>query len=117
MSKFKYIKLVIPVIFMVFLQTCNQNRKLVKTGMLEKPVVELKHVKLRGKLRVLTDYNSTNYFIYKGRTMGFQYEMLKVLADHLGVKLELIVNNDLNSCFDALENGEVDLIGMNLAVY
>lgn len=116
MSKFKYIKLVIPVIFMVFLQTCNQNKRLVKTGMLEKPVVELKHVKLRGKLRVVTDYNSTNYFIYKGRTMGFQYEMLKALADHLGVKLELIVNNDLNSCFTSLEKGDIDLIGMNLAV-
>jgi len=89
MPQLKYIKLVIPLIFMVFLQTCNQHRKMAEMQMQEKPIVELKHVKLRGKLRVITDYNSTNYFIYKGRTMGFQYEMLQALAKHLGVKLEL----------------------------
>ncbi len=116
MSGLKYLKLVIPVIFMVFLQTCNQNRKVVRLQVEDKPVVELKHVKLRGKLRVVTDYNSTNYFIYKGRTMGFQYEMLQALAKHLGVKLELSVDNDLVSSFKVLKNGEVDLIGMNLAV-
>lgn len=101
---------------MVFLQTCNQHRKMAEMQMQEKPIVELKHVKLRGKLRVITDYNSTNYFIYKGRTMGFQYEMLQALAKHLGVKLELTVNNDLLSSFKSLENGEVDVLGMNLAV-
>ena len=116
MPQVKYIKLLIPLIFMVFLQTCNQQRKLVQLQMQEKPVMELKHVKLRGKLRVITDYNSTNYFIYKGRTMGFQYEMLKALAKHLDVKLELSVNNDLVSSFDALECGDVDLLGMNLTV-
>nr|WP_320117507.1 transporter substrate-binding domain-containing protein [uncultured Marinifilum sp.] len=84
--------------------------------MQDKPVMELKHVKLRGKLRVMTDYNSTNYFIYKGRTMGFQYDMLQALAKHLGVNLELTVNNDLRESFEALERGDVDLLGMNLAV-
>ena len=101
---------------MVFLQTCNQNREMVRSQIEEKPVVELKHVKLRGKLRVVIDYNSTNYFIYKGHTMGFQYEMLEALAKHLGVKLELTVNNDLLSSFESLEQGDVDLLGMNLAV-
>ena len=57
MSGLKYLKLIIPVIFMVFLQTCNQNRKVVRLQVEDKPVVELKHVKLRGKLRVVTDYN------------------------------------------------------------
>ncbi len=101
---------------MVFLQTCNQHRKMAELQMQDKPVMELKHVKLRGKLRVMTDYNSTNYFIYKGRTMGFQYDMLQALAKHLGVNLELTVNNDLRESFEALERGDVDLLGMNLAV-
>lgn len=103
-------------IFMVFLQTCNQHRNIVQIQIQEKPVGELKHEHLQGKLRVITDYNSTNYFIYRGRTMGYQYEMLQSLAKHLGVKLELIVNNDLESSFESLKNGDVDLLGMNLAV-
>lgn len=116
MSGIKHIKLIIPLIFMVFLQTCNQNRSMIRLQMQENPVMELKHVKLKGKLRVITDYNSTNYFIYKGQAMGFQYELLQELAKHLGVKLELMVNNDLLESFSALEHGDVDILGMNLAV-
>lgn len=101
---------------MVFLQTCNQNRQTMRLCQPELTVLGLKHIKLRGKLRVITDYNSTNYFIYKGRAMGFQYEMLNALAKHLDVKLELSVDNDLQSAFSSLENGEFDLIGMNLAI-
>jgi len=82
----------------------------------DQPVLGLKHIKLRGKLRVSTDYNSTNYFIYKGRAMGFQYELLSALAKHLDVKLEISVENDLKSAFSTLENGNFDLIGMNLAI-
>ncbi|MRT94514.1 transporter substrate-binding domain-containing protein [Ancylomarina sp. 16SWW S1-10-2] len=116
MFKFKYIKLVIPLIFMVFLQTCNQNRQMIRLRQPEKAVLGLKHIKLRGKLRVSTDYNSTNYFIYKGRAMGFQYELLNALAKELNVKLELKVENDLQSAFSSLEKGDIDLIGMNLAI-
>ena len=116
MFKFKYIKLIIPLILMIFLQTCNQNRQKILLRQQDKTVLGLKHIKLRGKLRVSTDYNSTNYFIYKGRAMGFQYEMLKELAEHLDVKLELNVENDLQTAFSTLEAGDIDLIGMNLAV-
>jgi len=116
MFKFKYIKLIIPLILMIFLQTCNQNRQTIRLRQPDKTVLGLKHIKLRGKLRVSTDYNSTNYFIYKGRAMGFQYELLNALAEELDVKLELNVENDLQSAFSSLENGDIDLIGMNLAI-
>jgi len=101
---------------MFFLQTCNQNRQTVRVREEIAPILEVKHVKLRGKIRVITDYNSTNYFIYKGKPMGFQYELLKELAEHLNVKLELAVNNDLTDAFDALEKGKCDLLAMNLAI-
>ncbi|MGZ2371846.1 transporter substrate-binding domain-containing protein [Ancylomarina sp. YFZ004] len=116
MFKFKYIKLIIPLILMIFLQTCNQNRQTIRLRQPDKTVLGLKHIKLRGKLRVSTDYNSTNYFIYKGRAMGFQYELLSALAEELDVKLILNVENDLQSAFSSLENGDIDLIGMNLAI-
>lgn len=101
---------------MIFLQTCNQNRQTIRLRQPDKTVLGLKHIKLRGKLRVSTDYNSTNYFIYKGRPMGFQYELLNALAEELDVKLELNVENDLQSAFSSLEMGDIDLIGMNLAI-
>ena len=76
----------------------------------------LQQVMDRGVLRVVTDFNSTSYFIYRGQPMGYQYEMLQELANHLGVKLEVQVDNNLNNKFELLETGEVDLIAVNLTI-
>ena len=70
----------------------------------------------RDTLIALTDYNSTNYFIYRGEPMGYQFEMLKQFADHLGVKLKLVIVNDMNQAFEMLNEGEVDLIAIGLTV-
>jgi membrane-bound lytic murein transglycosylase F len=77
---------------------------------------KLEHIMKRGVLRVVTDFNSTSYFIYRGQPMGYQYEMLQELANHLGVKLEVTVNNNLEQKFKMLENDKVDLIAVNLTV-
>ncbi len=76
----------------------------------------MEKIRERGKLVVVTDFNSTNYFIYRGQPMGYQYQLLEELADHLGLKLEIRVNNDLDNSFESLEKGDVDLIAMNLTV-
>src|SRR4030066_1593661 len=68
----------------------------------------LADIKAKGKLVVVTDYSSTNYFIYRGQPLGYQYEMLQELANYLNVKLELRVNSDLEKSFIMLDKGEVD---------
>jgi membrane-bound lytic murein transglycosylase F len=70
----------------------------------------------RGKLIATTSYSSTNYFVYRGEPMGYQYELLTSFADFLGVNLEIVVKNEIESAFDALENGECDLIALDLAI-
>lgn len=78
--------------------------------------IDLEQIKERGKLIALTDYNSTSYFIYRGTPMGYQYDMLKLLADYLAVDLEIIVSNDLDDTFEKLERGECDLLALNLTI-
>ena len=70
----------------------------------------------RDTLIALTDYNSTNYFIYRGEPMGYQFEMLRQFADHLGVNLKLVIVNDMNEAFDMLNEDKVDVIAMGLTV-
>jgi membrane-bound lytic murein transglycosylase F len=70
----------------------------------------------QGVLKVVTDFNSSSYFIYRGQPMGYQYDMLQELANHLGVRLEVLVNNKTEEKFKLLEEGKVDLIAANLAV-
>jgi len=70
----------------------------------------------RGRLIATTDYNSTNYFIYRGQPMGYQFELLKLFAEHLGVRLELIINNDINESFEYLNSDKCDLIAIGLTI-
>lgn len=78
--------------------------------------ISLSRIIERDTLIALTDYNSTNYFIYRGEPMGYQFEMIKQFAEHLGVKLKLVVVNDMNIAFEMLSEHEVDLIAMGLTV-
>ena len=77
---------------------------------------DLNEIRERGRLVVVTDINSVNYYIYKGQPQGFQYELLQELSDYLGLPVEVKINNDLQQNFDMLQKGEVDLIASNLTI-
>ncbi|MCH6235271.1 transglycosylase SLT domain-containing protein [Cognataquiflexum rubidum] len=83
----------------------------------ENPVqLDLDDIKKRGYIRAVVDNSSTSYYIYKGRRMGYEFEMLKTLASSLGVRLHLIVKSDIEEAFYLLNKGKADIIAMNLAV-
>ncbi len=78
---------------------------------------DLSEIKKKGVLRATTNYNSTNYFIYRGQPMGFHLELLKLFANHIGVELEVFVTNDLEENFACLiSSSECDIIAMDLTV-
>lgn len=77
---------------------------------------ELKRILAKKELNVVVDYNSTNYFVYKGRPMGFQYELLKAFTKEMGLDLKLYVSNNLQESFEGLNTGQYDLIAKNLTV-
>lgn len=81
---------------------------------IEEPKRDLAQILTEGKLVAITDFSSTDYFIYKGEPMGYQYEMLASLAENLGVKLELIAENSSEESIKMLKNGEVDIVANNL---
>ncbi|MGC9341414.1 MAG: transporter substrate-binding domain-containing protein [Bacteroidales bacterium] len=112
-----YIRKVMAVLVLMvfpFVFSCrNQELAKVETTPL---IRDLQDIKNTGKLIVVTDFNSINYFIYKGQPLGFQYELLQELSDHLELEIEVRVNNDLSHNFDNLINGEVDLIASNLTI-
>lgn len=82
----------------------------------KKEIHDLAQIKELGFIRVVTNYNSTNYFVYKGQPMGYQYELLQQFANYMDIKLEVSVSNDLDANFIALQNGELDIIASSLAV-
>jgi len=78
--------------------------------------IDLPEIRERNKIIALTDFNATNYFIYRGEPMGYQYDLLHELADALEMDLEVIVENDLSRSFEMLEDGRTDLLALNLTV-
>lgn len=77
-------------------------------------VLDLDGIKTRGVLRAAVDNNSTSYYIYRGRRMGYEFELLRDLGKRLGVQVEYVVVSDIENAFEQLGEGKVDLIAMNL---
>ncbi len=78
--------------------------------------MDLEEIKKRGTLRALMDNSSTSFFIYKGKLMGYEYDLLKLMAKDLGVKLELILTPSIDGAFRKLNNGEGDIIAHSLTI-
>src|SRR5690606_22581409 len=72
--------------------------------------VDLDSILRRGHISALVDNNSISYFIYKGEPMGYDYELLKLFADHLNVDLKIIVTKELGTAIDKLNKGEGDIL-------
>jgi len=77
---------------------------------------DLPQMKDSGELVVLTLYSSTSYFIYRGESMGFQYELSEQFAKSLGLKLRIKVAKNIGELVKKLRAGEGDLIAYNLPI-
>ncbi len=75
---------------------------------------DLDSIRHRGKLTAVTDFNSTNYFIFNGEPMGFNYELLKTFSENIGIDLELIPDNNIDHAMGMLKSGEADLLAFGI---
>lgn len=66
------------------------------------------------ELIAITNNNSTGYFIYKGRPMGFHYDLLKEYCKEMGFKLNLIVEDDMHKAFNLINTGEADILATDV---
>jgi membrane-bound lytic murein transglycosylase F len=69
-----------------------------------------------GTLKVLMDYNSVNYFLYKGKPMGFNFDILQEFANYSNLKLEIDVKDNLQDNFKGFLQGGYDILASNLTV-
>jgi membrane-bound lytic murein transglycosylase F len=100
-------------IAVILLSGCPAGRheKLVTEPLVQ---VDLPEIKGRGALRALVDNNSVSYFIYRGRSMGFEYELLQHLADHLKLRLEIALVTGVEEAISQLNRGAADVLAYPL---
>jgi membrane-bound lytic murein transglycosylase F len=77
---------------------------------------DLDDIKRRGSIRVLTRNNPVNYFLYRGQSMGFDYELARLAARQLDVRLEMIVPPREDLLVPWLLEGRGDVIASSFAI-
>lgn len=115
LRKTKKLLRMIFLLFFSFLLSCTSNEKKInKQGLTSVQNIskDLPQIIESGVLKVITTYSPTGYFLYKGKTMGFEYEIFKRLADHLEVSLEIVIAKNVDSVIPMLNRGEGDIIAL-----
>lgn len=119
-------KVIVCAIGMLIFCACNFDKKQESTIVDEQEIVDdinglrfdvsvdWEQIKEDGKLKVLTLYSGTSYFLYKGEPMGFEYDLLKKFAEEQELKIELKVAGSIDSLFYYLNRGDVDLVAHGL---
>ncbi len=106
-------------ITLLLISGCGENDTKQSAGeAVNGPAIErdLEAIKKDGKLRALTVYSGTTYFLYRGRPMGYEFELLERLADYLDVELELVVVKDMDELIAKLNKGEGDILAHGLTI-
>jgi membrane-bound lytic murein transglycosylase F len=102
--------------FVLTLVACNSSDNDARNRPLSTNDQDLPGILKRGKLVVLAENSSTSYFIYKGKKMGFEYELLSEFAEDIGVDLEVKIVNDLDEMNTMLNEHEGDIIACNYSI-
>lgn len=101
-------------LFLLFLLSCNQpNNTILLAPEVE---IDLEAIKERGYITALVDNNSFSYFVYKGRPIGYEYELLRLFAKELKVDLKIKIISGVENGIHQLNTGEGDILAFPLTV-
>ena len=100
-------------LFLLLFISCSDNDK---SQTDDSPVSQETSRPKRGKLVAVTGFNSTDYFIYRGEPMGFQYELLESFSDHSGYDIVIKPENHTDRAISMLRSGEADILAISLTV-
>ncbi|KAA3650638.1 MAG: lytic transglycosylase F [Bacteroidetes bacterium] len=110
----KYLSLIFCCLYLLF--ACQPTETENASKLKEKTAFDLDSIRKRGKLIALVDNSSTSYFVYKGKPMGFEYDLLTKFADYIDLELEVKFISNLDSVANELFLKKADIIAANLTV-
>ncbi len=67
-----------------------------------------------GKIKVLTRNNANCYYLYRGEHLGFEHDMAKAFAEHLGVDLEIQVAPKWQDMIPSVLRGECAFVAAGM---
>lgn len=67
-------------------------------------------------LRVGTLYSPTSLFIFRGDTMGYEYERIRNFARDKNITAEFVVARNMESMMQMLDSGQIDIIAYEIPI-
>jgi membrane-bound lytic murein transglycosylase F len=104
------------ILSVTMLYSCKHVDESEKALTTPKVNIDLDSIKKRGYITALVDNNSISYFLYKGQSMGYDYELLQRMAKDLGVKLRLRRISGVENAIKKLNAGEADVLAFPLTI-
>lgn len=102
----------IPFLILFFFISCKADKFKIR----ENKISDWEEIQAKKVLTILAENGPASYFIYKGRNMGYEYELLYQFAKDNDVRLHIKMVQNLDSIFNQLYNFEGDLIACNLTI-
>jgi membrane-bound lytic murein transglycosylase F len=106
----------ILIISLLFIILSSCKKEIAEKQIIQTSFEDLGEIRQRGRIIAVTDFNSTNYFVYKGQPMGFHYELLKSFSDFSGINIEIVTENDISRSIEMVNSGEADILAVDLSV-
>lgn len=82
----------------------------------ESGAVDLPQLKEKGEITAVTLYSSTSYFQYRMEPMGYEYDLIKEFAKSQGLKLNIVVAENVTRLIDMLQVGEADVVAYPIPI-
>jgi membrane-bound lytic murein transglycosylase F len=106
--------LIICLLAVIFaLVACNTRDRRDKKPRVHRDLAEISE---DGVLKAITIFSPTSYFLYRGQPMGFEYELLQNLAQHLELELEIVVADDMDELLYMLNRGKGDIVAYGMTI-
>ncbi|MDH8700820.1 membrane-bound lytic murein transglycosylase F [Dysgonomonadaceae bacterium PH5-43] len=73
-------------------------------------------IETSGELNIVMEYNSLDYYIYNDTIKGIQYDFAKQVETRSGLKVNIFLENNLETSINKLKQNEYDIIARNIPI-
>lgn len=91
-----------------------RDSKLTRT--VDRSIGDMDKIRERGYIRILTRNHPGTYYMWKGRVMGYEFELAEAFAKDLKLRLEIIVAPTHADLLNMLRDGKADIAASLLSV-
>ncbi|NOQ75885.1 MAG: transporter substrate-binding domain-containing protein [Crocinitomix sp.] len=108
-------RLLTAISFIILIASCAGKQKK-EVEVIPEITRDWEEIKADSVLTILAENSPASYFIYRGRNMGYEYELLYEFTKDKNIRLQVQMVNDLDEMFSHLDSCYGDVIACNLTI-